>query len=268
MYNILYRFLWKDIDMSNKQNRAKRAKIKAKNNRLQKVVKKKEEANERHELEIQRFGTHETETETQNFSAHVVNTNDFFPQITKPRPTRFYSFNVQYNTLYNTTADLQLEALGDDAKIYVIDDEGVHETFNRINELICEGKLEYSELQSVKNLYRNYLAVWCLSVTKEKPNETIPYCDWWQDIDQYTCMDESGNELKIKIEYSSFDELKATFNIATYISENNDLLALIDEFLGYKLDDEKEYPWQDQSLKVVEYLDAIEHSIKPVLASH
>jgi hypothetical protein len=250
-----------DINVSNKEKRAKRAKVKAKNNRLDKTIKKKEAANERREFDTPQPSTYEMDS-SDYVPSHIV------PQLIKRTPVRFSSFNYQFNTLYGTVDEIQLDILGDDAEILTIDEEGVSEVFKRINELVCKEKVAKSEFQSVQNLYRDYLAVWCLSITAEKPKLTIPYCDWWLNNDEYMCMDEFGEELKINLKASIFDELKATFDIATHISESDKLLALIDEYMGYNLEPEYEKPWEVNSLKAIQYIDAYKNSTKPVSKSH
>lgn len=256
--------------MSNKENRAKRAKIKAKNNRLQKANNKKEEANERREY---LSGLHTPQLINKQPSNSTVNdetvSSSFFNQgLNKVKKARFSSMNTQYNALYGTVDEFQVDALGESEIIYTIDEEGIYKTFNRLNELVCAGKLATSDFITVKKLYRDYLAAWCLSVTEEEPKEVIPYFDWWVNGDQYISSDEFGKLLSIKIQTSSFDELSAIFEIATHIPENNKLISLLDEFIGYTYAHENNPLWNDNAIKVIEYIDAYELSEKAVLNKH
>jgi len=184
------------------------------------------------------------------------------------KKARFSSMNSQYNTLYGTADEFQVDALGENDNIYTIDEEGIYKTLNRLDELVCYGKLAKVDFQIVKELYRDYLAVWCLSVTKEKPKQVIPYFDWWVNEDNYISLDEFGEELLIKIHTLSFGELTAIFEVATHISDNNKLIALLDEFIGYTYDHDNDTPWNDNAMKVIEYIDAYELSQRTMLNTH
>lgn len=256
--------------MSNKEKRAKRAKTKAKNNRLQKDINRKEEANERREylsgLDRPQFIDKKTIKST--VDDETYSTSFFSKDLEKAKSARFSSMNLQYNTLYGTVDEFQVDALGRSERVYVIEEDGVYKTFNRLNELVCDGRLTTSDLGIAKELYRNYLAVWCLSVTEEEPKEVIPYFDWWVNGDNYISLDEFGKGLSIKMQTPSFDELTAIFEVATHIPENNKLIALLDEFIGYTYAHDKDIPWADRAMKVVEYIDAYELSQKTQLSTH
>lgn len=256
--------------MSNKEKRAKRAKTKAKNNRLQKDINRKEEANERREylsgLETPQFIDKKAIKST--VDDETYSTSFFSKDLEKAKSARFSSMNLQYNTLYGTVDEFQIDALGEDAEVYTIDEEGVYKAFNRLNELVSNGKLAKSDFQTVKERYRDYLAVWCLSVTEEQPKEIIPYFDWWIKNNNYICFDNFGKELSINKQTSLFDELKSIFEVATHISENNQLLALVDEFIGYTYDHDTEFPWQDNATNVIEYLTAYKNLKETQLKKH
>lgn len=254
--------------MSNKEKRAKRAKIKAKNNRLQKANNKKEEANEKREylsgLDHPQF----IKKQPSKSAPDDDSCSSIFLRIDEMKKARFSSMNNQYNTLYGTADEFQVDALGENDNIYTIDEEGIYKTLNRLDELVYYGKLAKVDFQTVKELYRDYLAVWCLSVTKEKPKQVIPYFDWWVNEDNYISLDEFGEELLIKIHTLSFGELTAIFEVATHISDNNKLIALLDEFIGYIYDHDNDIPWNDNAMKVIEYIDAYELSQRTILNTH
>jgi len=256
--------------MSNKEKRAKRAKTKAKKNRLQKDINRKEEANERREylsgLDTPQFIDKKAIKST--VDDETYSTSSFSKDLEKAKSARFSSMNLQYNTLYGTVDEFQVDALSEIENTYTIDEEGIYKTFNRLNELVSDGKLAKVNFETAKELYRNYLAVWCLSVTEEEPKEIIPYFDWWVNGDNYISLDEFGKNLSIKKQTPSFDELTAIFEVATHIPENNKLIALLDEFIGYTHVHDKDTLWADRAMKVIEYIDAYELSQKTQLSTH
>ncbi len=145
--------------MSNKEKRAKRAKVKAKKNRLLKSAKRQVEVNERRSYFSERTPETYKPQKASPFSPETSTSSFFSAELEKNKVARFSSFNNEYNTLYGTLEELQAEALGiNDVlegrfEILSIDEESIGKVFARINEFVSDKKLTNDLIKSGRTLF-------------------------------------------------------------------------------------------------------------------
>lgn len=88
---------------------------------------------------------------------------------------RFSSINTEYNTMYDYSDELQLSS--------GMDEDGPLAVLSQLADLVEKDLLDEQKLTDFKALYAAYLAVWCIHVVADKPEDPAPYMDWWRKGD-------------------------------------------------------------------------------------
>ena len=173
---------------------------------------------------------------------------------------RFSSLNKEYNSAYDYSEKLQKSSGIKENSIKILDEDGPIEVLSILSSLVEKGILTESKYEKFTRVYQDFLATWCINLSKNKPEEPAPYMDWWQQDSSLVSLTKD----KILIERDIPEEMKdkameaMTSWIASEIMDNKSLYEEVDDFVFCNDSYIQKYhgtPWQERAEIMRDFLN-------------